>query len=156
MCIFVVNLYCCCRIICFCVVVEAEKHPLLLYWLCQSLWLCGSQQTGKFLKRWEYQTALPASWEICMQVKKQQLEPDMEKQTGSKLGKVYLKAVYCHTAYLTYMQSTSCEMPGWMKQKLESRLLGEIPITSNMQLTPPLWQKGKKTKSLLMKVKEES
>ena len=63
-------------------------------------------------KRWEYQTTLPASWEICMQVKKQQLELDMEQQTGSKLGKEYIKAVYCHPAYLTYMQSsTSCEMP---------------------------------------------
>ena len=70
-----------------------EKHLLLLYWLCQSLWMCGSQQTGKFLKRWEYQTTRPASWEICMQVKKQQLELDMEKQTGSKSGKEYMKAV---------------------------------------------------------------
>ena len=78
-----------------------EKHLLLLYWLCQSLWLCGSQQTGKFLKKWEYQTTLPASWEICMQVKKQQLELDMEQQTGSKSGKEYFKAVYCHPAYLT-------------------------------------------------------
>ena len=76
-----------------------------------------------------------------MQVKKQQLEPDMEQWTGSKLGKEYLKAVYCHLAYLTHMQSTSCEMPGWMKLKLESRLLGEISITSDMQMTPPLWQK---------------
>ena len=67
-----------------------------------------------------------ASWEICMQVKKQQLELDMEQQTGSKSGKEYIKAVYCHLAYLTYMQSTSCEMPGWMKHKLESRLPGEI------------------------------
>ena len=72
-----------------------------------------------------------------MQVKKEQLELDMEKQTGSKLGKKFVKAVYCHTAYLTYMLSTSCEMPGWMKHKLESRLLGEIPITSDMQMTPP-------------------
>ena len=64
--------------------------------------------------RWEYQTTLPASWGICMQVKKQQLELDMEQQTGSKSGKEYVKAVYCHPAYLTYMQSTSCEMPGWM------------------------------------------
>ena len=61
-----------------------EKHLLLLYWPCQSLWLCGSQQTGKFLKRWKYQTTWPTSWEICMQVKKQQLELDMEQQTGSK------------------------------------------------------------------------
>ena len=73
---------------------------------------CGSQQTGKFWKRWNYQITLPASWEICMQVKKQQLEPDMEQWTGSKLGKEYIKAVYCHLAYLTYMQSTSWEMLG--------------------------------------------
>ena len=95
----------------------------------------------KFLKRWEYQTTLPTSWEICMQVKKQQLEPDMEQQTGSKLGKEYTKAVYCHPAYLTYMQSTSWEMLGWRKHKLESRLPGEISITSDKQMTPPLWQK---------------
>ena len=71
-------------------------------------------------------------------------EPDMEQQTGSKLGKQYVKAVYCHPAYLAYMQSTSCKMPGWMKHKLESRLLGEVSITSDMQMTPPLWQKVKK------------
>ena len=90
---------------------------------------------GKFFKRWEYQTTWPASWEICMQVKKQQLELDMEQGTGSKLGKEYIKAVCCHPAYLTSMQSTSCEMPGWMKHKLESRLLGEISITSDTQMT---------------------
>ena len=78
-----------------------------------------------------------------MQDKKQQLEPDME-QTGSKLGKEYVKAVYCHPVYLTYMQSTSCEMPGWMKHKVESRLPGEISITSDMQITPSLWQKVKR------------
>ena len=99
---------------------------------------------GKFFKRWEYQTTWPASWEICMQVRKQQLELDMEQQTGSKLGKEYVKAVYCHPAYLTYMQSTSWEMLGWKKHKLESRLPGEISITSDMQMTPPLWQKVKK------------
>ena len=79
-----------------------------------------------------------------MQVKKQQLEPDMEQQTGFKSGKEYVKAAYCHPAYLTYMQSTSCKMPGWMKHKLESRLPGEISITSGMQMTPPLWHKVKK------------
>ena len=79
---------------------------------------------GKF-KRWEHQTTWPASWEICMQVKKQQLEQDMEQWTISRLGKEYVKAVYCHPAYLTYMQSTSCKMPGWMKHKLESRFPGE-------------------------------
>ena len=76
-----------------------------------------------------------------MQVKKQQLELDMEQQAGSKSGREYIKAVYCHPAYLTYMHSTSCVMPGWMKHKLESRLQGEISITSDMQMTPPLWQK---------------
>ena len=78
-----------------------------------------------------------------MQVKKQQLEQDMEQQTGSKSGKGYVKAVYCHPAYLTYMQSTSCKMPGWMKHKLESRFLGEIAIISDSKMTPPLWQKVK-------------
>ena len=70
----------------------------------------------------------------------------MEQQTGFKLGKEYVKAVYCHPANLTYVQSTSCEMLGWMKHKLESRLLGEISITSDMQMTPPLWQKAKRIK----------
>ena len=73
-----------------------------------------------------------------MQVRKQQLELDMEQQTGSKWEKEYVKAVYCHPAYLTYIQSTSGEMLGWMKHKLESRLPGEISITSDMQVTPPL------------------
>jgi len=79
-----------------------------------------------------------------MQVKKQQLEMDMEQQTGSKSGKEYVKAVYCHPAYLTFMQSTSREMPGWVKHKLESRFLGKISITSDTQMIPPLWQKVKK------------
>ena len=78
-----------------------------------------------------------------MQVKKQQLEPDMEQWTGSKLGKEYIKAVYCHLAYLTYMQNTSCKMPNWMKHNLESRSPGEISITSDIQMIPPLWQKVK-------------
>ena len=84
-----------------------------------------------------------------MQVKKQQLGPDMEQWTGSKLGKEYDKDVYCHPAYLTSMQNTSCEMPGWMKHKLESRLLGEISITSDMQMTPPLCRKQRRTKKPL-------
>ena len=108
------------------------------------LTMWSTTNCGKFFKRWEYQTTLPASWEICVQVKKQQLELDMKQQTGSKLGKEYVKAVYCHPAYLTYMQSTSCEMPGWMKNKLESKSPGEIPITSDMQMTLPLWQKAKR------------
>ena len=83
-----------------------------------------------------------------MQIKKQQLELDMEQQTGSKWEKEYVKAVYCHPAYLIYMQSTSCEMPGWMKHKLESRL-GEIPITSDMQITPHYGRKQRRTKEPL-------
>ena len=75
----------------------------------------------------------------CLQ---KQLELHMEQQSGSKSGKKYVKAVYCHPAYLTYMQSTSCEMPGWMKHKLELRLPWEISITSDMQRTPLLWQKA--------------
>ena len=79
-----------------------------------------------------------------MQVKKQQLELDMEQQTGSKSGKEYIKSVYCHHGYLTHMQKTLCEIQGWMKHKLESTLLGEISINSDRQMTPPLWQKAKK------------
>ena len=99
---------------------------------------------GNILKSWEYQTILPESWETCIQVKKWQLEPDMEQRTGSKLGKEYIKAVYCNSAYLTYMQSTSCKMPGWMKHKQKSRFPGEISITSDMQMISPLWQKEKR------------
>ena len=72
-------------------------------------------------------------------------EPGMEQWTGSKLGKEYVKAVYCHPAYFTAMQSTSWESPGWMKHKLESRLLGEISGTSDMQMTPP---KGRKRRRI--------
>ena len=78
-----------------------------------------------------------------MQVRKQELELDIEQQTGSTSGKEYVKAIYRHSAYLTYMQSTSYEMPGWMKLKLESRLPGEISVISDMHMTPPLWQKVK-------------
>jgi len=112
---------------------------------------------GKFWKRWEYQTTWPASWEICMQVKNQQLELDMEQQTGSKLGKEYVKAVYYHPAYLIYTQSTSYEMPGWMKHKLELRLPGEK--SNNLRYadgTTLMVESEEELKSLLMKVKEES
>ena len=84
-----------------------------------------------------------------MQVNKQQLEPDMEQQTGSKLGKEYIKAVYCHPAYLCHIQSTSCEMPGWMKHKLESRWPGEISIASDVQMTPPYGRKQRRSKEPL-------
>ena len=107
-----------------------------------TMWI--TTNCGRFLKRWECQTTLAASWETCMQVKEQQLELDMEQWTGSNLGKEYVKAVYCHPSNLTFMQWISHEMPGWMNHKLESRLPGEISITSDMQMTPPLWQKVKR------------
>ena len=88
---------------------------------------------GKCLKRWEYQTTLPVSWETCLQVKKQQLEPYMEKLTSSKLREEYDKAAHCHPAYLTSVQNTSCELLGWMNYKLKSRLSGKIS-TSDMQM----------------------
>ena len=126
-----------------------EEYLLLLYWLCHSLWLCGPQQTGKFWKRWEYQTTWPASWEICMQVRKQELEEDMEQQTVSKMRKEVVKAIYCYPAYLTYMQSTSWATLGWMKHKLESRLPGEISITSDMQMITLMAESKKGTKEPL-------
>ena len=91
-----------------------------------------------------------------MQIKKQQLELNTEQQTGSKSGKEYAKAVYCHSAYLTFMQNISCEMPGWMKHKMESRFLGEISTTSDTDDTTLMAENGEELKSLLMKVKEES
>ena len=115
-----------------------------------------TRNSGEFWKRLEYQTTLLASWEICMQVKKQQLELDMEQQTDSKLGKEYVKAVYCHLAYLTYMQSTSGEMPDWMKHKLESKIAGRN--TNNLRYaddTTLMAESEEELKSLLMKVKEE-
>ena len=121
-----------------------KEHLLLPLTMPKPMTVRITTHCGKFLKRWEYQTILLASWETCMQVKKQQFKPDMEQQNGSQLGKEYVKAVYCHLAYLTYMQSISCEMPGWMKHKLELRLQGEISRTSDIQMTPPLWQKVKR------------
>ena len=91
---------------------------------------------GKLSKRWDYQTTRPASWEICMQDKKQQLELDMEQQNGSKSGKEYVRAVYYHSAYLTSLQRTWCEMLGWMNHKPESRLPGEILTASDMHMIP--------------------
>ena len=94
---------------------------------------------GKSLKRWEYQTTLFVSKEVerCMQISMQQLEPDMEQLIGSKLGKEYDKGVYFHPVYLTFTQSISWGMPGWRHHKLESRLLGEISTTSDIQMIPP-------------------
>ena len=105
---------------------------------------------GKFWKRWEYQTTWPASWESCIQVRKQQLELDMEQQTGFKSE----KAVYCHPAYLTYMQSTSCEILGWMKQagiKIARRNINNLRYADDTTL---MAESEEELKSLLMKVKE--
>ena len=110
-----------------------EQFPYLFY----TVWI--TTNCAQFWKRWDYQITWPASWEICMQVKKQQLGLDMEQQTGSKSGKEYIKAVYCHPTSLTSKQSTSWEMQGWIKHKLESRLLGEISIIPDTQMTPLLW-----------------
>ena len=121
-----------------------EKHLFLLHWLSQSLWLCGSQETVENSSRDGNTRPPDLLLRNCMQVRKEQLEMDMEQQTGCTLGKVYIKDIYCHPAHLTYMQSTSYKMPGWMKYKLEWRLLGEISITSDMQMTPPFLQKVKR------------
>ena len=106
-----------------------------------TVWI--TMNCGKFFKRWAYQTTWPASWEICMQVKKQQLEPDVEQQTGSKYRKEYVKAVYCLPAYLTYMLSTLWEMLDWMNHRVELSLPAEMSVTSYIQITPSLWQKVK-------------
>ena len=98
----------------------------------------------KILKELEIPDHLTCLLRNPLQVKKKHLELDMKQWTGSKLGKEYVKAVYCHPVYLTYMQSTSCEMPSWMKHKLESRLQREISIASDMQIPPPLWQEAKR------------
>ena len=97
----------------------------------------------------EYKTTLLDSWETCMQVKKQQLELHIGQQIGSKLGKEYIKAVYCHPVYLTSMQSTSWEMLAWKKHKLESRFPGEMSIMSDMQMTHPYGRKWRGTKEPL-------
>ena len=123
---------------------EFQKNIYFCFIDCIKAFDYVDHNCGKFFKRREYQTTWRASWETCVQVKKHQLEQDMERQTGSKLGKEYIKAVYCHPAYLTYMQSTSCEMPGWMKHNLESSFPGDISIISDMQMTPPLWQRVKR------------
>ena len=133
-----------------------EKHLLLLYWYHRSLWLWGSQQTAKSWKRWKYQITLPAPWEISLQIKKQQLEQEMEQRTGSKLGKEYVKAVYCHPAYLNYMTSTSWESLGWRKHngiKIARRNINNLRYVDDTTL---MTESEEELKSLSMKVKEES
>ena len=106
---------------------------------------CGDHdKLWKALRETENQTTLLVSWETWMQVEKQQIEPCMEQLIGSGLRKEYHRALCCYPVYLTYMQSTSWETLDWKKYKLESRLPGEISITSDMQMTPPLWQKVKR------------
>ena len=99
---------------------------------------------GEFLKEMGITDHLTCLLRKLYAGKKQQLELDMKQQTGSKSGKEYIKAIYCHLAYLTYVQSTSCKMPGWTKHKLEYRFPREISITSDTQMIPPLWQKVKR------------
>ena len=103
---------------------RSSTSASLTMWMPLTVWI--TTNCRKFLKRWKFQTTLPASWEICMQVKKQLLELDTEQWTGSKLGKEYIKAIYCHPAFLPYMHNTLWEILGWMNHKLGSRLLGEI------------------------------
>ena len=115
---------------------SSKKYLLLLYWLCQSLWLCGSLQTGKFFKIWEYQTTFPASWEIFMQVKKQWLELDMEQQTGSKSGK---ESPCLFNLYVEHIM--------WNARLDEAQAgikIARRNINNLMQMTPPLWQKVKR------------
>ena len=112
-----------------------EKY--LLYWLHQSLYCVDHNKLWKILKEMGISDHLTCLLRNLYQVRKQQLETDKEQKTGSKLGKGYIKAVYCHPAYLTYVQNTSWETLGCMTHKLESRLLGEISTTSDMQMTPP-------------------
>ena len=119
-----------------------------------TVWITAN--SGRFFRRWKYHTSLPASWETCMQVKKQQLELDVEQWTGSKSGKEYNKAVYCHPACLTFMECTSCKILGWMNHNLQSRFLGEISTTSDMQIIPPNGRKWRGTKELHNEVKEKS
>ena len=119
-----------------------------------AVWI--TKNCGKFFKRWKYQTTWPPYWEICMEVRKQQLELDMEQQTGSKVGKKYVKAIYCHPAYLTYMQSTSWEMLGWMKHRLDKiagRNINSLWYADDTTLTA---ESEEELKNLLMQVKEES
>ena len=107
-----------------------------------TLWI--TTNCGKFFKGWEYLEAEVPPEKFVYRSRGSILELDMEQWTDSKLEREYIKAVYCHPAYLTYIQSTSCKLLGWMKYKLDYRLLGEISVTSDMQMTPPLWQKSKR------------
>ena len=123
--------------------ISGETTTSALLTISQPL-IVWTRNCEKFLKRWEHQTTLPASWEISMHVNKQQWELDMWQQTDSKLGKEYVKAVHCQPAHLMYMHGTYWDILGWMKHKLESWFQGEISIISDIQMTPPLEQKAKR------------
>ena len=133
---------------------KKKKCTSALFTIPKALTVWITTNYGKF-KRWEYQATWPASWEICIQVKKQQIELNMEKQIASKLGKEYVSAVFCDTAYLIYMQSKSLEMLDWMKHKLELRLPGKI---NNFRYTDDatLMAEKEELKSFLIKVKDKS
>ena len=118
----------------------SEKHLLLLYYV-KGLDCVGHKKLWKILQGIGIPNHLTC---LLMKFKRQHLELEMEQQMGSKFGKEYIKAVYCHLAYLTYMQSTSCETLSWIKHWRESRLPGEILITSDIQMALPLWQKAKR------------
>ena len=127
-----------------------EKHLFLFYWLHLSLWLCGSQQTVENSSSMGIPDHLICLLRNLYAGQEAKLEPEIEQQTGSKLGKEYIKAVYCHPAYLTFMQSTSCKMSGWMKHKLESKLPGVISITSDIcRWHHPYGRKQRRTKEAL-------
>ena len=141
--------------ICWIVEKESSRNSALLT-TPKPLTVWITTNCGKFFKRWEYQTTWPASWETCIQVKKQQWELDMEQKTGSKLGKEYIKAVYCHSAYLTYMQSTSCETRLDEAQagiKIAGRNINNLRYSDDITL---MAESQEELKSLFMKVKEES
>ena len=135
---------------------KTSNFALLTMPMPLTVWI--TTNCGTFWKRWEYQTTWPASWEICMHVKKQQLELDIKQQTGSKLGKKYIKAVYCHPAYLTYMQSTSGERLGWMKKwlipqvgiKISGRNINNFRYADDTTL---MAESEEEINSLLMKAK---
>ena len=113
----------------------------------KSLTVWFTENCGNFLKIWGYQTTLPASWETYMQLKQQQLEQDMKQWTGSKLGKKYIKAVYCHPAYLTYMQCTSWETLGWMKHNL--RYADDTTLMAESEEESASWWKWKRRVKML-------
>ena len=121
-----------------------ENHLLLLHWLCQSLWLCGPKQTGKLLERWEYLTTWPAFWEICMQVRKTTGRTRHRTTNWFQTGKGVHQSCILSPCLFNLYEEHIRRMLGWMNHKLDFRLPGEISIISDMQMTPPLWQKAKK------------